>query len=127
MEVELGKLASTNASSPAVKAFGQQMVSDHTKANDELKTLAASKNITLPATPGNKHQDHINDLKEKKGADFDKAYIDLMVDDHKEDVDAFQKEANDGKDAEIKAFAAGKVPTLQHHLDMAKSTKDKLK
>jgi putative membrane protein len=127
MEVELGKLAATNASSADVKKFGQQMVTDHSKANDELKSLATAKNITLPTTPGEKHQKHIDDLKSLKGADFDKAYISMMVDDHEEDVSKFEKEGNDGNDAELKAFAAGKVPTLKHHLEMAKSIKDKQK
>jgi putative membrane protein len=127
MEVELGQYAATNAASAQVKEFGQRMVTDHTKANDELKALASSKNITLPTTPGDKHQKHINDLKEKKGADFDKAYMSMMVDDHEEDVKKFQDEADNGKDAELKAFAAGKVSILKSHLDMARSIKDALK
>lgn len=127
MEVELGKLAQKNASSSKVKEFGQTMVNDHSKANEELKTLAATKNISLPPTPGGKHQDHINELTGKTGAEFDKAYIDMMVDDHEEDVKKFQQEAEKGKDPEIKAFAAGKVPTLTHHLEMAKAIKDSMK
>jgi putative membrane protein len=127
MEVELGQLAKTNASSPKVKEFGQQMVTDHSKANDELKALAASKNITIPTAPGEKHQKHIDDLKSKKGADFDKAYMSMMVDDHKEDVSKFDDEANKGKDAEIKSFASRTVPTLRHHLEMAQSIHDGMK
>ena len=127
MEVELGKLAATNAASPEVKKFAAQMVSDHSAANEELKTLAASKNITIPAAPGEDHMKHINDLREKKGADFDKAYMSLMVDDHQEDVNKFEEEGNNGNDAEIKAFAAGKVATLKQHHEMAKTINDKLK
>ena len=103
------------------------MVKDHSKANEELKALAASKNITIPTTPGEKHQKHIDDLKNKKGADFDKDYIKMMVDDHEEDISKFEKEGNNGNDAQIKAFAAGKVPTLKHHLEMAKSINDAMK
>jgi len=127
MEVELGQLAKTNASSPKVKEFGARMVTDHTKANNELKTLAASKNITIPTTPGEKHQAHIDELKNKKGADFDKAYMSMMVDDHKEDVSKFDDEANKGNDAEIKAFAARTVPVLREHLQMATSVNDAVK
>lgn len=127
MEVELGKIAGTNASSSEVKMFGKQMVTDHSKANDELKSLAAKKNITLPSSPNEKHQAHINDMKEKKGADFDKAYMSLMVDDHNEDVKKFGNEANDGGDADIKAFAAGVLPVLKKHQDMAKSINGKMK
>ncbi len=127
MEVELGKLAATNAASASVKDFGKKMMDEHSKANKALMSLAASKNISVPTTPGEKHQEHINDLKTKKGTDFDLAYMSLMVDDHQQDVDAYEKEAANGKDAEIKAFASGKVPVLKGHLEMAKTTRDKIK
>ena len=100
------------------------MVTDHGKANAELKTLAASKNITLPTALGEDKQKKVNDLKAKKGAEFDKEYSDLMVEDHKEDIDMFKKQAENGRDAEIKSWAAGKLPTLQSHLQMWESTKD---
>jgi putative membrane protein len=102
MEVELGKLAQTNASSKQIKDFGQQMVNDHGKAGEELKMLAASKNITLPSALSNKNQDSYNDLAKKKGVDFDKAYASFMVDDHKEDIDKFKHEAEKGNDADRK-------------------------
>jgi putative membrane protein len=121
LEVELGKLAQSNAASKQVKDFGQQMISDHGKAGEELAALAASKNITLPATLGAKHQQSYDDLAKKKGADFDKAYASFMVDDHKEDIEEFTKEAEKGKDADLKNWASGKIPVLQHHLMMAQS------
>lgn len=119
LEVELGKLAQTNASSPVVKNFGQMMVDDHSKAGEELKTLAASKSITLPQVLSDKNQKDYSDLSKKKGEDFDKAYSSFMVKDHKEDIEEFKKEAQNGKDADIRAWASGKVPTLEHHLAMA--------
>jgi len=127
MEVELGNLAMTNGEAQSVKDFGQGMVTDHSKANEELKSLAASKNISLPAVPDADMQKKIDDLKQKHGHDFDKAYIDLMVEDHKEDIDLFQKEADKGNDADIKSWAAGKVATLQHHLHMAEEAKNAIK
>ncbi len=127
MEVQLGKLAQSNASSAAVKDFGDMMVRDHSAANDELKSLAAQKNITLPTSLSDDKQQKVNDLSQKKGEDFDKAYIDLMVDDHKKDIDEFQKEANNGNDADIKSWASGKVPVLQGHLDKAQSIQDNMK
>lgn len=127
MEVQLGQLAQSNASSPQVKEFAQRMVEDHGKANDELRALAQQKNITLPTSLSEKHQKKFNELNDKKAEDFDKAYIDFMVDDHQEDIDAFQKEADKGTDADLKSWAAAKVPTLQHHLDMAKAAQDALK
>lgn len=119
MEVELGKLAASKATSPEVKKFGQMMVDDHTKANNELKALAQQKNITLPAVVGNEHQRKIDDLRGKTGADFDRDYIDLMVKDHKDDIDEFEDEAQGGNDAELKSWASSKVPTLRHHLQEA--------
>ncbi len=74
-----------------------------------------------------KQQKHIDELKTKKGADFDKAYVELMVDDHKEDVDKFQDEANKGNDADVKAFAAKTLPVLQTHLDHVQKIKDGMK
>lgn len=127
MEVELGKLAQQNGSAPEVKQFGQMMVDDHTAANNELKSLAQSKNITLPTTLSNDKQDKVNDLAKKTGHDFDVAYMDFMVDDHKEDIDEFKEEADKGNDADIKAWAAGKVATLESHLQMAENGKNSVK
>lgn len=127
MEVQLGQLAQTNGSSAQIKQLGQMMIDDHGKANEELKATAAQKNITLPTTLSEKSQKHYDELSKKTGADFDKAYADLMVSDHEDDIDAFKKEANDGKDADLKNWASGKIPTLEHHLEMAKSAKDAVK
>jgi putative membrane protein len=127
MEVDLGNYAAANAASPNVKAFGQTLAKDHQAANDELKSLAASKNITLPTVPDSDKQKKIDDLKKKTGADFDKDYVDMMVSDHKDDIDHFQKEADKGNDADIKTWAAGKIPTLQQHLQMAEGLQKELK
>lgn len=127
LEVQLGNLAQTNASSQQIKDFGKMMADDHSKANEELMALAARKNISLPTALGEAKQKDYDDLAAKKGADFDKAYADFMVSDHKKDIDAYQKEANDGKDPDIKAWAGGKVPTLQHHLQMAEAARDAVK
>ncbi len=120
LEVQLGKLAQTNSTMANVKAFGQMMVDAHGKANEELKTLAAQKNITLPTTLSDKNQNRYNDLAAKTGKDFDNAYTEFMVKDHKDDIDKFKKEADKGNDADLKSWAAGKVATLEHHLEMAK-------
>jgi len=127
MEVELGRLAQQKATNARVKEFGSMMVTDHSKANDELKSLAQSKGITLPATMKDEHQKHVKDLSEKSGADFDKAYMKIMVDDHKEDVDDFEDCSKDGKDADVKVFATKTLPVLQKHLASAKSIHDAVK
>jgi putative membrane protein len=117
--VQLGQLALTKGSSPKVKEFAQSMIDDHSKANEELKTLAQSKNITLPTTLSEKNQEHYNDLAEKSGAEFDQAYCDFMVKDHKEDLDKFKKAADNAEDPDLKSWAAGKVPVLEQHHSMA--------
>jgi putative membrane protein len=127
MEVQLGELAQQKASSKAVKDFGAMMVRDHSKANDELKSLAGNKNITLPPAPGEDHMDHIKKLSEKSGKEFDKDYMKMMVDDHQEDIDNFEKCSKDAKDADLKAFAAKTLPVLKEHLAAAKKVRDGLK
>lgn len=127
LEVTLGKLAQQKASSPQVKEFGMMMVNDHSKANAELKTLAGTKVITLPAILSNDKQKDVDDMAKLSGAEFDKKYTEYMVKDHKEDIEEFKKEAQDGKDAEIKAFAAKHVPILQHHLEAAEKAQAAVK
>lgn len=124
-EVELGRLATQNASSDDVKQFGQRMVDDHGKANDELKALAAKKGITLPTELDQKHQALRDRLAKQQGAAFDKAYMSEMLSDHQKDVAAFQREAKSGSDPDVKAWAQKTLPTLQEHLKMAKATRGK--
>jgi len=121
-EVKLGNLAKDKASDAAVKSFGQQMVDDHSKANDELKQLASSKGITLPTDVAAKDQAEYDRLSKLSGTEFDKAYMRLMVSDHRTDVNEFRRESQHGADADVKAFAAKTLPTLEHHLQMAEST-----
>ncbi len=125
MEVELGKYASQNAMSQRVKDFAAMIVRDHTAANDELKALAMSKNITLPATVGDDARKHMDEMMKMKGKDFDKHYMDMMVDDHQKDVKAFEKAAKDCKDPELKSFAGKTLPVLMAHLDSSKAINGK--
>jgi len=127
LEVQLGKLAKTKANSPQVLEFASMMVDDHSAANKELMDLAGKKVITLPAILDNKTQKEYNDFEKMEKKDFDKAYMDYMVKDHKEDIDEFKKEAENGKDAELKAFANKTIPILQHHLEMAEKANNALK
>jgi putative membrane protein len=125
-EVELGKLAQEKATNPRVKNFGEMMVQDHSAANNDLKSIAQQKNVMLPTDMG-KHKDHYEDLSKKTGADFDKAYMKMMVDDHQEDIDDFEKCAENGTDPDVKTFASQKLPTLRKHLDSAKAINKSLK
>ena len=119
-EVELGKLAAQKAASDAVKQFGQKMVDDHTKANDQLKQVAGKENITIPDSLDSKHQSRIDKLSKLSGPDFDRAYIKDQVKDHKQDVSEFKTEADSGSDPNIKQFASNTLPILEQHLTMAK-------
>lgn len=121
-EVMLGEVAAANAVTPEVKKLGQTMVAEHTKANEELKALAATKNITLPVGLSDKRQKKYDDISSKKGRDFDKAYADAMESGHKDVIDLFKKEADKGEDADIKGWAGGKISTLEHHLAMSEET-----
>lgn len=116
-EVAVSQAAMTNLTSPGLKDFAQMMVTDHSKANMELKALADQKGVTLPA-----EDPKISEKWGKNRKDADDEYIAEMVDDHKAAVDLFEK-ASKSKDADIAAFAQKTLPTLRHHLEMAKSQK----
>lgn len=127
MEVELGKLAASKAQNAEVKAFGQRMVVDHGKANEELKALAAKKNVELPKEISGGQKEAVNRLSKLSGAEFDKEYVKLMVDDHDEDLEAFEAQAEDAKDAEVKAFAAKYAPVIKSHYETIKKISDNMK
>ena len=126
-EVALGKLALTKTTSTAIKDFANMMVTDHGKANDELMGIAKKENITLPAEPDSTHLKKMADLSKLTGADFDKAYVDAMVDGHKKTLDLMNDEAKDGKDADLKAFATKTAPVVQTHLDATNKIKSSMK
>jgi putative membrane protein len=119
MEVQLGQLAQQQAQNQRVKDFGAMMVRDHGKANDELKTLATGKNVTLSDSLMPEHKHHVTGLQNKKGAAFDKAYMSMMVQDHQKDVQDYEKASNTLSDGEVKAFATRTLPVLRAHLDSA--------
>jgi putative membrane protein len=121
-EVQLGQLAAQKAQSDQVKQFGQKMVDDHTKANDQLKQIAASKGVTLPTDLDSKSKREMDRLSKLSGAEFDREYMKHMVSDHKKDVSDFKKEAKSAKDADLKGFASSTTPTLEQHLQLAEST-----
>ena len=127
MEVELGKIAADKAVNDQVKAFGRQMQQDHGKANDELKTLAANKGVQIPTALTAKHKRTVDRLSKLSNAEFDRQYMRTMIDDHKEDLKAFQREADKGKDPDVKQFANKYVPMIQNHLEMAQATGKQLK
>ena len=126
-EVKLGELAKEHGSNEAVKKFGQQMVDDHSKANDELKSIAGKKGITLPTDLDAKDQAAYDRLSKLSGAAFDRAYMADMLKDHRMDIAEFKREAAHGSDADLKAFASKTLPTLEQHLQMAQDAENSLK
>lgn len=118
-EVELGQLAVQKASSEQVKKFGQRMVDDHTKANNELKQVASQKQVDLPQEMSAKDKATKVRLEKLSGTKFDRAYMTDMVQDHLADVAEFSRESKMAKDPAVKNFAEQTLPTLREHLKEA--------
>ena len=116
-EVELGQLAAEKGGSDAVKDFGNQMVKDHTKINDNLKELAGKMNVTLPASVNAKHKAVIDKMSGLSGAAFDNAYVPEMVKDHKKDISEFQMTAKMTKNDDLKKFINDSLDMMKDHLD----------
>jgi putative membrane protein len=119
MEVDMGKMAQQKGKSADVKKIGNTMVADHTKANNELMGIAKKKGVDLSKEKPAAHS--------MGDANFDKDYINMMVKDHEKDLSAFQTEAKNGTDADVKAFASKTSAVIKKHLDMVKAAQAKLK
>ena len=120
-EIELGLLALQNATSPRVRQFAQRMVTDHTQADQELMQLAKSQNFNLPTQIDAKHKSDVDRLRGMKGEEFDTAYMQKMVQEHRKGVLDFQKQAQSGSDLSLTSFAQKYLPILQQNLQMAQS------
>ena len=120
-EVELGKLALQKAMSDDVKKFAQMMVDDHSKALDELKGVAGTKNITLPAAIDAEHKKLSDRLSKLSGAGFDREYMQAMVDGHRKVAADVRKESQTGADPDLKAWAGKTLPTVEAHLKQAET------
>ena len=126
-EVEISQMAATKAQNAEVKQYAQRMVNDHTKANNELKQLAQKEGITLPTEIDAEHRQIRERLSQLSGAEFDREFMNRQVEHHQRDVNLFQNQADNGDDAEVKAFAAKTLPTLKQHLEAAQNINGKLK
>ena len=119
-EVKLGELAKQKARRSDVKAFGERMMVDHAKANDELKALAKRKGLSLPEQLDATHAGMIDRLSKLEADQFDKAYIDDMIKDHQNDVEEFEQESRRVRDTDLKAFVTKTLSTLKNHLEHIK-------
>jgi putative membrane protein len=125
MEVELGRHAAQHAADPEVRAFGERMVADHGKANQELKDVAKRAGLTVPGQMDSEHRDKAQKLSKLRGAEFDKAYMDEMVKGHEHVVGAFEEQAKDSQ-TEVDRWAAKTLPTLQAHLKQAEKVAERV-
>ncbi len=118
-EVQLGRLAQQRGATDQVRQYGQEIVADHTKANDELKRIAKEQNITLPTEPTSAQAQTYTTVESLRGLAFDKRFAEVMISDHQDTIATFQNEASSGQDPALKTFAQNTLPTLQHHLEQA--------
>jgi len=125
-EVELGKFAEQKANSPQVKDFGKMMAEDHTLVNSNFKTIASKKSMELPTSITDDQRKDIDNLSKKSGKDFDKAYVNMMVEDHKKDISEFKDAEGKVADNDIKDFITSTLPTLQKHLNAIQAIKSKM-
>lgn len=127
MEVMVGNLAAGKATNAKVKSLAEMMVRDHSKANDELKSWATGAAFTLPSAVDDNQKKEHDDLQARSGAEFDRAYADMMVKHHTETIEKFKQQASGGSDSSLKAFAEKTLPTLEHHLMEAQAARDAVK
>jgi putative membrane protein len=125
-EIELGKLAQQKGTNPEVKKYGKMLVDEHTKAASEVSALAKAKNFTLPTSLTEEGQEEYKKLNEKTGLDFDKKFVDMMVDGHEKAIDKLQKASKDATDADVKLWASNNIAGLTAHLEHAKLLKQNL-
>lgn len=119
LEVQLGQLATQRGSTNTVKQYGQRMVNEHTQANQQLMQLARQKGVTPPTNLDNQHKAVMNRISNLSGANFDDAYMKVMIDSHNQAIALFQAQSQQGQDPDLKAWATKLVPNLQAHLQMA--------
>ncbi|MFC6996877.1 DUF4142 domain-containing protein [Rufibacter roseus] len=121
---EMGRLASSKATDPQIKEFGQVLLSHHEQLNNQLKQISDLKNLMTPSSMGNNHQKAFNQTLEQTGQEFDKAFIEKVEKEHEDLIEKFQEFTEDGADAEYKNFASQALPTLQAHQKRAQALKD---
>lgn len=127
-EIAMHKAAETHATTADVKAHAKHMLTDHNKMLSDMQAYASRKGYSIPADASADKKEELDKMNtEKKGADWDKAYLDKMVDDHKKDISKFEDAEDDVKDAELKTMISSTLPTLRSHLQMVEDAKKKMK
>lgn len=119
-EVKLGEIARNQASNSAVKDFAERMVTDHGKANEDLRNLASQKGFELPTDISDEAQRDIDRLSKLSGNEFDREYTDAMMEDHQQDLKTFRDAAERADDSDVKAFASRTAGVIEQHMDTVK-------
>ena len=119
-EIEAAKIALEKSSNATVKSFAQKMINDHTTANRELRSIAATKNVDLEDDAALTDQAKSAILKQRDGESFDEAYANNQVAAHRKAID-FYKKASKSDDVEVRTFAVATLPKLQRHLTEAEA------
>lgn len=126
-EVRLGRLAEERASHADVKAFGRMMVEAHTVAGTDLKRIAGEHNVTADHDDMDEVEGDVERLSRLEGAAFDRAYLDLMVEEHEEAIDELEdKVSDDGDHADVRAWASQVLPKVRQHLERARALRETL-
>ncbi|HYD92094.1 MAG TPA: DUF4142 domain-containing protein [Flavobacterium sp.] len=126
-EIQMAKLASQRSSNPEVKKLAKTLENDHTKVLAELKALAQQKAITIPVEPKDEAKRKMENLREEEADDFDKKWLETMEDAHEKSINKFERRADNGEDADIKAFASKTLPHLKMHKEKIDQCQDKVK
>jgi putative membrane protein len=118
-EIVLGQLASERASDQQVKQFGSHMMEDHRKTSAEIQQLASKDGVVLPTELTGRHNDKKEEFGRLSGREFDRAYIEYMLRDHRKDVKEFERHVKTIKDPQVQQWAEGTLPLLKQHLRQA--------
>jgi putative membrane protein len=110
-----------------VKTVARQIIDDHMSMANQIKSLASKKVITLPDALSQDRLDKINNMLSKKNSNYDKEYIDQLIEDHKKAINIYEEAAKDSKDADIQSWFSSELPQLRKHLDMLTATHEKIK
>ncbi len=120
-EVEMGKLAKQKSKSSEVRDLAEELIKDHSQANDTLMKLAKDSDMTVPSTPSGKYKSILDKLKSAEGDEFDRQFVSMQIEEHESEINLFSSEADHGSDPDLREFASGCVPVLKEHLEMARS------
>jgi putative membrane protein len=123
-EVQMGKLAKQKGASEGVRSYGAQLEREHSSANRKALDVARKMKLKPPTEPNTKQKDAYAHLAKLSGAEFDREFVEHMIDDHKKDIDAYEKEAK-SSNAAVAKYASESLPTLRKHLELAQSLSNK--